>query len=119
MEEKIKEVLSFMKEKGVDIETLNTYNNEILKKDFYLIINGVFKLHSAIIIMGKVESGYLCNGMNLILIGEKTKHLCTCAQIKKHQQSVDACRKGDFVTIEIKGVDMYSVKVGMSLKSFF
>ena len=118
MNDKIKEVVAFMKEKGVTLDEMNAYHNEKLKKDFSMVVDAVYDF-KGVIVAGRIDAGYLCVGMNLELQSEKTKILCTCNQVEKKRCLVDFATKGDYVAIELKGVDKTKVKTGMILKSFF
>ncbi len=118
MNDKIKEVVAFMKEKGVTIDELNAYHNEKLKRDFSMVVDAVYDL-KGVVVTGRIDAGYLCVGMNLELQSEKTKILCTCAQVEKKRCLVDFATKGDYVAIKLKGVSKTDVKTGMILKSFF
>ena len=66
MEEKVKAVVAFMKDMGVTKTDLDAYFDSELKENFRLIVDDVFNINGPLV-TGIVESGHLCEGMDLVL----------------------------------------------------
>ena len=116
MKKEIKEVVAFMEGKGVTIEELKAYFNNEPRKEFRFVIDDIFGVDIPVV-TGRVESGVLKVGMPLLLVDLKTKKYirCNCESIRRYRKSLVSCCANDYVAIQLSGLRVSDIKVGMIL----
>ena len=116
MNENIKEVVAFMKEKGVTIEELKDYFNEKKKTKFSLVVDDVHNIWGPVV-CGRIDDGILFLNMKLSLVKGQNVYNCKCVAIEKYRKIMKVGLRGDYVAIKLSGVDYKDIKRGMTLVS--
>ncbi len=116
MDKKVKEVVAFMKEKGVTMNDLRNYFDGKSRAKFSLVIDDVYDIRGTVV-SGRVDEGRLYVGMELSLVKGTKVINCKCVAIEKYRKLLNVCLKGDYVAIKLEGVSRRDVKKGMTLIS--
>lgn len=116
MNDKFKQIVAFMKEKGVTIKDLNAYFETIEKADFQLTIDMKYDFWDYIIVLGDVERGSLYVGADVMIINDEKKVLyCKCVLIERNRKRSNYCSIGDYAAIGLKEVEYTDIQKGDKL----
>ena len=121
MEDRVKEVVSFMKEKGVTKKDLDAYFNnkqsECPKEQPFLMpIENVFSISGrGTVVTGRVERGVLRVGEEIEIVGIKETQWATCGGIEVFRKLVNQGKAGDNIGVLLRGIRKENVKRGQVL----
>ena len=121
MEKRIKDVVAFMKEKGVTKQDLDAYFNneqpEYLKdQPFLMPIEDVFSIPGrGTIVTGRVERGVLKFGEEIEIVGIRETQKTTCTGIEMSCKLLDQGEAGDNIGVLLRGIKKEEVKRGQVL----
>ena len=118
MEERINEVISFMRKKGVTKKDLDAYfNNEQPEVEPFLMpVEDVFSITGrGTVVAGRVERGVLKVGEEIEIVGIRDTKQAKCTGIEVFRRLVNQARVGDNIAVLLRGISKEEVKRGQVL----